>query len=310
MRRRRPPVRPGGGEPVIGHVVRLGLGVPVIVAIVWAAQSLMNDDVERAIVVWMNPDATRPVLDTLVLLVTEYSIPGVAVAFLGWILGYTARTRGWLADDALPGVFALAGALLGAGVLALWHFESPVIGPVMAALAFLTLTVVGRSFGTMAEETQAALYRVAWMPAVAIALTDLAEPLLDELVERRYRPLDSSNRPWNEALRILPDEYVRHGNSYVSGHASGLFALLTPLAWFVRSKATRAALFTWATVHAWTRLYLAVHFPLCVVMGSFLGFAIGSLVALSERLARGPEEEASPPRRAPAARPRAGIAGA
>jgi membrane-associated phospholipid phosphatase len=295
---------------LIGHVLRLGIGVPVILAVVWAARTLMNDEVERTIVVWVNPATTRPVLDTLMVFLTEYSIPAVAIAYLSWLLGYTARTRGWIADEVLPAVFTLAGAVLAAGVLALWHFHNPAVAPLMAIMGFLTLAAVGRSFQTLSEDTQAALYRVAWMPVVSIALTDLSEELLDGLMERRYRPLHSQNRPWNEALRVFPDEHVRHGNSYVSGHASALFALLTPLAWFARSKATRFALFGWAAVHAWTRLYLAAHFPLCVVMGSFLGFSIGSLVAFSQaRASRGTGQEAERPDRGMATLPRPGIAG-
>ena len=63
----------------------------------------------------------------------------------------------------------------------------------------------------------------------------------------------------------------------MSGHATALFAVLTPVFWRTRDRGLRAALLSWATVHAATRLYLAAHFPFGVWMGSLLGIALGTL---------------------------------
>ncbi len=120
--------------------------------------------------------------------------------------------------------------------------------------------------------------RAFWLTVVSIVLVEISPHFLGPLVVQRPRPLAKPNAAWNAALHIVEDEYVRHGTSYVSGHAAALFAMLTPFMWVVRRPSLKVILFSWAALHALSRVYVAAHYPYCAAMGSFLGFAIATLV--------------------------------
>ena len=105
--------------------------------------------------------------------------------------------------------------------------------------------------------------------------------LVDGLIKHtvmRPRPLQDPNSDWNEAIRTVADEIVRSGMSFPSGHSSGLFVLLTPLMYYSDKRHKKALLFIAATVHSFSRVYLAAHFPLDIIFGSLSGFLIASIV--------------------------------
>jgi len=79
-------------------------------------------------------------------------------------------------------------------------------------------------------------------------------------------------------LRLLPDEITRSHYSYVSGHSSSFFALITPLMLYSKKKGIKIGLFLWAAYHSFTRVYVAAHFPFCALMGSLTGLIYGVIV--------------------------------
>ncbi len=109
----------------------------------------------------------------------------------------------------------------------------------------------------------------------------------------RPRPLSGHNEPWNEGLRIVPDEVLRGSNSFPSGHTSGTFSLLTPFFWYVRDRRGRAGILGWGLLQGFSRIYTVAHFPFDVLMGGLLGFGVGTLVffTLGGPALRGPAEK-------------------
>ncbi len=63
--------------------------------------------------------------------------------------------------------------------------------------------------------------------------------------------------------------------SFPSGHASVAFAAAVVLTRY--QKKHRAQLYLWATLTAFSRIYLGKHYPLDVVVGALLGYGIGYL---------------------------------
>jgi membrane-associated phospholipid phosphatase len=138
--------------------------------------------------------------------------------------------------------------------------------------------------------------RMFWLALLSVYLTDfVATDYLKEAVARP-RPLNGANKPWNEQVRIIPDEVLRGNNSYPSGHTSSTFALLTPYFWYTRKRKVRAGLMTWCVLQGFSRVYTAAHFPFCCLMGALLGFGVGTLVffTLGGPALRKPGPQAAP----------------
>ncbi|MCI5710330.1 MAG: phosphatase PAP2 family protein [Prevotella sp.] len=66
--------------------------------------------------------------------------------------------------------------------------------------------------------------------------------------------------------------------SFFSAHAANTFTIAAFFALLVRSRLLNAALFTWALLNGWTRLYLGVHYPSDVLIGILWGCVVAVLV--------------------------------
>ena len=68
---------------------------------------------------------------------------------------------------------------------------------------------------------------------------------------------------------------VPHSGAFPSGHAASAFAAATVIAWASRRLAI--PVYALATLVAWSRVYVGVHWPLDVIGGA----ALGTLVAIA-----------------------------
>jgi len=260
--------------------LEIGLGTLLICLLVWAGSFQFHDGIDRSLLFAVNGTSRTPGLDGFMILVTDFSVPYVATVLSLWGLGAEVLERGWVSARTLEVSLRVLGCFI-ALALAAWliptyaHRAAPAIA---SLLVIAGLWWAGGTYRNLPEETLAKLRRVFWLSVVSIVLVEVALHFLGPLVVQRPRPLAKPNAAWNTALHIVEDEYVRHGTSYVSGHAAALFAMLTPLMWAVRRPVLKLALFSWAALHALSRVYVAAHYPYCAVMGSFLGFAIATLV--------------------------------
>ena len=103
---------------------------------------------------------------------------------------------------------------------------------------------------------------------LAIILTFITGELILKPLIARPRPF--TLHPYT--LLIKPP----FGFSFPSGHASSSFSSATVL-WHIKRKWGAAAVAV-ATLIAFSRVFLSVHFPSDVLTGAFLGFCIATLI--------------------------------
>jgi membrane-associated phospholipid phosphatase len=112
-------------------------------------------------------------------------------------------------------------------------------------------------------------------PRVLVAT--LAAAVLAELSSDALKAATGRDRP--DVPRLLP---LPHSSSFPSGHAATSFACATVLGAAVPR--WRVPLYLLATLVAWSRAYVGVHYPLDVVAGAALGLAVGWAVLRAPRM--------------------------
>ncbi|HKE12306.1 MAG TPA: phosphatase PAP2 family protein [Myxococcota bacterium] len=260
--------------------LKIAFGTLLIYAIVWAGSFHFDDELERPFLLAVNHSSSVPGLNALMILITDFSVPYVAVLLSLWGLGAEAVERGWVRTKTLEIAFPAVGCAI-ALWLSIWlvpTYTERTAPLATSVLAIVGLGWAGRSYRRLPAETLGRLRRAFWLSGLSILVAEACIELLVWHTPFRPRPFAHENALWNSALLAVPDEYVRHGNSYVSGHAAALFALLTPFVWAARRTSVKVLLLAWATVHALSRVYVAAHFPYCVLMGSFLGASVATLL--------------------------------
>jgi undecaprenyl-diphosphatase len=162
-------------------------------------------------------------------------------------------------------------------------------GPPWAVSAFVAFTMLGTGWGALLLLPflfrQQSRHATLWL-AANLALTGCIVNLLKLAVGR---PRPCSTLAWCSALGVAPPR----SPSFPSGHAASAFAFAA----FVAAKQPRLAApaFVCATLVAWSRCALGVHYPSDVLCGALLGAAIGLACArASARPARAPHAPALP----------------
>lgn len=107
--------------------------------------------------------------------------------------------------------------------------------------------------------------RIAVVALIAIAIEFL-------IVDNMIKPLIMRPRPFE----VYPFEIIidnPHGSSFPSGHSASSFAVAAVF-YFTKHK-WRIGMLICAVLMAFSRLYLFVHFPSDVIIGSLIGVLIG-----------------------------------
>lgn len=111
--------------------------------------------------------------------------------------------------------------------------------------------------------------------AICFGFCDQASSFIKESVQR-FRP---GHEPTLEGLvRLLEGKGGNYG--FVSGHAANSFGFATITSLIFRKKPYTAAIFCWAAIVSYSRIYLAKHYPLDVICGAILGVAIAISIYL------------------------------
>lgn len=124
---------------------------------------------------------------------------------------------------------------------------------------------------------------------LAIALADLSSTRLFKQTIKRYRPTHHLEIGPQVQTITKPDGSEYRGGKYgfVSSHATNFFAIATISFIFLEKKRKYLWLFIWASLVAYTRIYLGVHYPADLLGGALLGLLCGWVAALASlRLAR------------------------
>ncbi|MDC3961232.1 phosphatase PAP2 family protein [Polyangium jinanense] len=145
--------------------------------------------------------------------------------------------------------------------------------PAWATPLFVAVTFVGGGWGMFAlvpflarEKTRATTTRLIAALVVTSALVSTVKAVVG-----RVRPCD--------ALAACEPVFITSpgGHSFPSGHAAGSFAFAA----FVASVRPVFAVpaFVFAALVAWSRCFLAVHYPSDILAGALLGMSIGFVAA-------------------------------
>ena len=112
---------------------------------------------------------------------------------------------------------------------------------------------------------------------LCVTLTDQVSVHLFKEVFQRYRPCHNLEL---SGMVHLVNNKCGGQYGFVSSHAANTFGFAA-LSWlFLRKRYVLFALFFWAALVSYSRIYLGVHYPADVFFGALLGIVIASLVYL------------------------------
>ena len=115
------------------------------------------------------------------------------------------------------------------------------------------------------------------MLAVAITFADQFASSLCKPYFQRLRP---THDPELRDLVHVVANYRGGLYGFISSHASNTFAVATFISLTLRNWRMTGAMFLWAVIPSWSRMYLGVHYPGDIVCGALVGILIGLLVYL------------------------------
>ncbi len=128
------------------------------------------------------------------------------------------------------------------------------------------------------------VYRFGWKKGLlAIVGAGLCVLIADQVASGICKPLFERLRPTHEptleGLIDIVNGYRGGRYGFFSSHAANTFAIATFLTLLLRHRATAIALYLWALLNCWTRVYLGVHYVGDLLTGILFGLFTGWLVA-------------------------------
>lgn len=116
---------------------------------------------------------------------------------------------------------------------------------------------------------------------VQIAVVIIAVVIADKITSGFMKPYFLRFRPCHEpALQGLVHQVTGCGGLYgfASSHASTSFAVAITWFGFLRNRFHYVwLLFVWAAIYSYSRVYVGVHYPADIVIGTMIGLLVGAL---------------------------------
>lgn len=124
------------------------------------------------------------------------------------------------------------------------------------------------------NETMVQIGLVVGCVLLGVFLSGGINDLLVKPLVGRLRPCDD---PLLKYSVDVVDNYRASGFSFFSSHAANTMAIAVFMMWLVRSRLLSLTLFCWSLLNGCTRVYLAQHYPLDVLVGWLWGAVMGSV---------------------------------
>ncbi len=135
------------------------------------------------------------------------------------------------------------------------------------------------------------IYKKNWRESLLILLAvTLVVALCDQFASHLCKPLFTRFRPTHhpDFMNQVRTVFDYRGGMYgfMSSHAANAFGFVTFMTLLMRNRLLGYALFAWAALTAYSRVYLGVHFISDIVPGALIGTLFGWLVYLLYRWTR------------------------
>ena len=106
--------------------------------------------------------------------------------------------------------------------------------------------------------------------------------MCDQIASSLFKPMFERLRPSHELGNLvhLVNGYKGGRFGFMSSHAANAFGFAMFSALIFRFKPYTVAIFLWALVNSYSRIYLGVHYPLDIICGALLGIGCALLVYL------------------------------
>ena len=116
--------------------------------------------------------------------------------------------------------------------------------------------------------------------AAVVGLTDTISSGICKPFFERWRP---THDPELMYLVDVVDGIRGKDYGFTSSHAANSFGIATFLMLLVKNRALTVSLIFWASMNAFTRMYLGVHYPGDILFGTIVGLSSGLIVYLIYR---------------------------
>jgi membrane-associated phospholipid phosphatase len=274
------------------RLLKLLLGFLILTYIFFLFSKFIPEEMDWRILLAVNPDHVVPVLDNLMVFITDFSIAILGLLYVCWEIAYQLSRGSAEARKKANKTLRISGVFFSAldiSAMAWSGYERPLLLIPLALLTLAGFWIISSTFTLWDEEKLKAFNLIFWAIILSVSLTIISAELIIKNAVARPRPLSESYSLLNQGLRKVPGEVVESGYSYVAGHSSFFFAMITPIIWYISRMEIKLLLLFWALLLAFSRVYLAAHFPYGSVMGSALGFLMAVMVmkysGLLERVA-------------------------